>query len=54
MSRSDDPGFLREFASFLVTEKKWWLVPILLSLALVGLLTILASSPAAPFIYTLF
>ncbi len=54
MTRHKDPSFFREFAGFLAHEKKWWLIPILASLALVGLLTILASSPAAPFIYTLF
>lgn len=54
MNPPKDPSLLREFVEFMVAEKKWWLIPILLSLALVGLVTILASSPIAPFIYTLF
>jgi hypothetical protein len=48
------PGLLREFAEFLVHNKKWWLVPIVLVLLLIGILVILGGSGAAPFIYTLF
>ena len=48
------PGLGREFFDFLRTNKKWWLTPIILALLLVGLLVILGSSAAAPFIYTLF
>jgi hypothetical protein len=44
----------REFLIFLVGNKKWWLIPILLALALLGLLAMLTTTGAAPFIYTLF
>ena len=47
-------GFLAETWAFMKENKKWWLLPILLVVGLVGLLTIFASSGAAPFIYTLF
>jgi hypothetical protein len=47
-------GLLREFGSFLMHSKKWWLTPIVIVLLLLGLLVFLAGSPAAPFIYTLF
>jgi len=48
-------SFLREFWKFLKVRKKFWLVPILIVLVLVGgLLVISAGSPVAPFIYTLF
>ena len=47
-------GLLREFWDFLSHNKKWWLTPIILVLLLVSLLVMLAGSPAAPFIYTLF
>ena len=48
-------SFVREFWKFLRVRKKFWLVPILLVLALVGgLLVFSAGSPVAPFIYTLF
>ena len=44
----------REFLLFLRQNKKWWLIPILLVLALMGLLVALSGSAAAPFIYPLF
>jgi hypothetical protein len=44
----------REFLIFLVENKKWWLIPILLALGLLGLLAMLTTTGAAPFIYTLF
>jgi len=47
-------GLVAEFFHFLLNSKKWWLTPILLVLVLLGLFTVLASSGAAPFIYTLF
>ena len=43
-----------EFLLFVVENKKWWLIPILLVLGLFGLLIALGSTGAAPFIYTLF
>jgi hypothetical protein len=46
---------LREFLTFLITEKKWWLIPLaLLLLGLVGLLVLVEGSALAPFIYPLF
>lgn len=45
---------VQEFAQFIVENKKWWMIPILLSFALIGLLVVLSSTGAAPFIYTLF
>jgi len=47
--------FLKEFWFFLRERKKFWLLPIIVSLALVGSLLVLAQGSAvAPFIYTLF
>jgi Family of unknown function (DUF5989) len=43
-----------EFVYFLGQNKKWWLLPILLVMGLVGILVLLAGTGAAPFIYTLF
>jgi hypothetical protein len=43
-----------EFLDFLLHNKKWWLMPIILVLLLVGLLLVFAGTGAAPFIYTLF
>jgi drug/metabolite transporter superfamily protein YnfA len=47
-------GLVREVWLFLRHNKKWWLLPILAVLALFALLTLLAGTGAAPFIYTLF
>ncbi len=47
-------GLILEFKGFLMENKKWWLLPILLVLGLVGVLVVLSGSGAAPFIYTFF
>ena len=47
--------FVREFWQFLRERRKYWLLPIVIVLALFGGLIILAQGTAiAPFIYTLF
>ena len=47
-------GLLSEFWAFLKHNKKWWLLPILLVLLVLGVLILLSGTAAAPFIYTLF
>ena len=48
-------SFLLEFWKFLKIRKKFWLLPIILILALFGGLIILSQGSAvAPFIYTIF
>ena len=48
-------SFLLEFWKFLKVRKKFWLLPIILFLALFGGLIILSQGSAvAPFIYTIF
>jgi len=49
-----NPGFWKDLVSFLMQNKKWWLVPVVVVTLLVGVLIILGSTAAAPFIYTLF
>ena len=47
--------FLKEFWDFLGERKKYWLIPIIIVLALFGILIVLSQGTAvAPFIYTLF
>jgi hypothetical protein len=47
--------FIKEFIDFLMSRKKFWLIPVLVIIALFGGLVILSQgSVAAPFIYTLF
>ena len=47
-------GFLRELWGFLCQNKKWWLLPVLIMLLILGLLIFLSGTGLAPFIYTLF
>lgn len=45
----------REFWEFLKVRKKWWLMPIIIFLMLLGALIFFTQGSAvAPFIYTLF
>ena len=43
-----------DFIDYLKANKKWWLLPILSTLFLIGVLLLLSTTAAAPFIYTLF
>ena len=54
MAELPEPGLISELLTFLMENKKWWLLPILVVIGLFSLLVVLASSGAAPFIYTLF
>jgi len=48
-------GILKELWGFMMARKKWWLLPIVIMLVLLGLLIVLTEGSAvAPFIYTLF
>lgn len=45
----------RELWAFLRVRKKWWLLPIILAMLLIGALLVFAQGSAlAPFIYTIF
>lgn len=47
-------GLVSEFLAYLRQSRKWWLLPILLALLVLGALVFLGGTGAAPFIYTLF
>lgn len=49
-----ESNLVGELFAMLKQNKKYWLLPIVLILLLFGLLIVLGSSSAAPFIYTLF
>jgi len=51
---AERPSLVREFLIFLRDNKKWWLLPILVVIVLMGLLILFTGGPATPFIYTLF
>ncbi len=47
--------FLKDIFQFLMERKKWWLLPIILALLILGLLLAFAESSAiAPFVYPMF
>ena len=47
--------FCLDFWDFLKVRKKWWLAPIIILSALLGILIVLTHGSAlAPFIYTIF
>ncbi len=48
------PGLVRELWDFLRTGKKWWLLPIVVTLLFATGFVLLTSSTAAPVIYMLF
>ena len=48
-------AIIGELWSFLKVRKKWWLLPIILTLILAGALIVFGqASPLSPFIYALF
>jgi len=53
-SQAQRIGLTRELWDFIRHNKKWWLIPILVVILLVGLLVVLGGTGAAPFIYALF
>jgi uncharacterized protein DUF5989 len=48
-------SIIKEFLYFLKTRKKWWILPIVALLLMLGVILVAAKSSAlAPFIYSLF
>jgi len=46
---------MKELAKFLMERKKFWMLPVIVILVLIGFLVLVAGSSAlSPFIYTLF
>lgn len=54
LARKRQSGLIEEFRYLLWNNKKWWLLPILVVFCLLGMLVVLGSTGAAPYIYTLF
>jgi len=45
----------KEFGQFILHEKKWWMVPLVMIFLVLGLVIVFAeTSPLAPFLYPLF
>lgn len=54
LASRQDPGLLAETWEFLRQESKWWLIPIVVVLLVLGVLAFLSTSALAPFIYPIF
>ena len=53
-TRQGSSSLLTEYWNFVKYTGKWWLVPILAIILMLGVLVFLGGTGAAPFIYTLF
>jgi len=48
-------GIVRELFEFFLTQKRWWMLPVITVLLLMGVFMLFAQGSAmAPFLYTLF
>lgn len=47
-------GLLAELLDLIRHNKKWWLIPVIVALLLIGIVVLLGTTAAAPFIYPLF
>jgi len=45
---------LTDLYRFLMERKKFWLIPVIVAMLLIGLLIMASGSAMAPFIYTIF
>jgi hypothetical protein len=54
LAQAGRSSLVGEFWEFLKHNKKWWLLPIVLVLLLLGLVVLLGGTAVAPFIYPLF
>jgi hypothetical protein len=53
-SRRPRKGFVSELVGFMMSNKRYWLVPIVLVMLLFTVLMLTSTTGVAPFIYTLF
>ncbi|MCX6866233.1 MAG: DUF5989 family protein [Verrucomicrobia bacterium] len=53
-ANQDNVGLIAELWGFLKDNRKWWMLPILILLLVLGLLIVLGGTGLAPLIYTLF
>ncbi len=50
--QAENASIVREAIGFLAQNKKWWLLPIVVTFVIIGALVVLSYTAAAPFIYT--
>ncbi len=54
LTEARQPRYLGSLVDFLWNSRKWWLLPLIILLLLLGAALGLVNTAAAPFIYTLF
>ena len=54
LGKNQQKGAVGELFAFLNESKKWWLLPIIVAILVLGILIVLAGTGMAPFVYTLF
>jgi hypothetical protein len=53
-AEAKNTSLVSEIFGFLGKNKKWWLLPIMATFLVIGVLVLLSTTAAAPFIYTFF
>ncbi len=53
-AEAKNASLVSEIWGFLGKNKKWWLLPIMGTFLVIGVLVLLSTTAAAPFIYTFF
>jgi hypothetical protein len=54
LKNESSAGIVREFWQFILENKTWWMMPIMISFSIFGVFIALAATGALPFIYTIF
>ena len=52
--KAKDRGLFGELVSFMAETRSWWMLPLLIVFALLGLILVLGATGVAPFLYPLF
>ena len=47
-------GLIADFREYLMENKKWWILPIIIGMLVIMLLVVVGTPALLPFIYTLF
>lgn len=53
-AKQQSTGLVSELIGLMKANKKWWLMPVVATLMVVGAVVVLGGTAVAPFIYTLF
>jgi hypothetical protein len=53
-ARAKRPSLWSEFFQYLMENKKWWMIPIIVMVLLLGLVLVFAASPVAALLYPFF